>query len=234
MYASGNQHAERRLEALLPWNESEGGRSVADRIVRDVGDRIVQGDIAPGALLTEAEVALRHGASRTPAREALLRLESWGLVRLMPKKGAIVTVPTGAERRDLLAVRSMLERNAVEGVVADEARRTRLVAELGALLEEQARRVESPREFATLDYAFHRRIVRDDGNAVIAEIATALAPRLLRLTHRAVEANAGRLARLQAEHVELAQAIERADPAAYARLVAAHLEAGHADYEVAE
>jgi DNA-binding GntR family transcriptional regulator len=223
-----------RADELLPWGEGDGNRSVADRIVRDVGDRIVQGAIAPGTLLTEAEVALQHGASRTPAREALLRLESWGLVRLLPKKGALVTIPTSAERRDLLAVRSMLERNAVEGVVVDEARRTRLVTELGELLEEQAGRVDSPREFATLDYAFHRRIVRDDGNAVIAELARSLAPRLLRLTHRAVEANAGRLARLHAEHVELTRAIERGDPAAYARLVAAHLEAGHADYEVAE
>jgi DNA-binding GntR family transcriptional regulator len=221
-------------ELLLPWADEEPGRSVADRIASDIGDRIVQGAIPPGTVLTEAEVAARHGASRTPAREALLRLAGWGLVRLMPKKGAIVTIPTSTERRDLLAVRAMLERNAVEGVVADEARRTRLLRELGELLDEQGRRVDAPPEFAALDYAFHLRIVRDDGNAVVAEVARSLAPRLLRLTHRAVAANAGRLDRFHAEHVELASAIERRDPAGYARLVAAHLEAGHADYEVAE
>ncbi|MCQ6569651.1 GntR family transcriptional regulator, partial [Bacillus mycoides] len=43
-----------------------------------------------GAFLTEADVARRTGAARTPVREALLRLEAEGLVNRIPKRGAYV------------------------------------------------------------------------------------------------------------------------------------------------
>src|SRR5690625_7883968 len=67
---------------------------------------IIERRFEPGELLTEADLAEAQKASRTPAREAMLQLERWRLVRLVPKKGAIVTTVTSCERRDLLAVRS--------------------------------------------------------------------------------------------------------------------------------
>lgn len=47
--------------------------------------------LAPGEPVDESGLAERYGVSRSPVREALIRLESDGLVRLTPNKGAIVT-----------------------------------------------------------------------------------------------------------------------------------------------
>src|SRR5699024_12605542 len=97
-------------------------------------ERVAEGGIAPRGLLGEADLAAEHGASRTPAREAMLQLETWGLGRLIPKKGALVTTPTAREREELLSVRAMLEGHAVSRIVPVEPRREALLAALAAVV----------------------------------------------------------------------------------------------------
>src|SRR5437773_10917244 len=62
-----------------------------------------------GALLTEAEIADEVGVSRTPVREALLRLESEGLVALYPKRGALVLPVSAQEIDDVIEARTLVE-----------------------------------------------------------------------------------------------------------------------------
>lgn len=76
----------------LPWEDDSG--SIAERVAGLLAKRIAWGETEPGEVLTEVGVAASIGVSRTPVREAMLRLERWGLVRLAPKKGAIVTNPS--------------------------------------------------------------------------------------------------------------------------------------------
>src|ERR671916_2526130 len=57
--------------------------------------RVLDSTFAGGDLITEGEVAAALGMSRTPVREAFLRLEGEGLLRLYPKRGALV-VPVSA------------------------------------------------------------------------------------------------------------------------------------------
>lgn len=221
------------MESLeLPWLDAPESRPLAERIAASVAQQIAEGDIEPGELLTEVEVAARHGASRTPAREAMLKLERWGLVRLVPKKGALVTSPTARERRELLSVRSMLESHAVARIAESEPQRAALLAELAPLLEAQREAVGRPAEFALLDHSFHLRIALRDENRVVEEILRSLSPRLFRLTRLAVTAPAADLAALHREHVELAEAVRRRDVARFRTLIDRHLVAGHERYEV--
>jgi DNA-binding GntR family transcriptional regulator len=215
------------LSLALPWLSDAAPRSIAEGIASDLGRRIVEGRLSGGEVLTEVEVGAEHGVSRTPAREAFLRLEAWGLVRLLPKKGALVTVPGTKERYDLLAFRSMIERNAVHDLVGDDARRGELVARLRDNLERQRVAVAAPGEFALLDYAFHAEIVFQDGNEVVDEIAASLAPRLLRLTYLAVSARPERLESLHDEHSGLLDAIDAGDAAAFDAAIERHLAEGH-------
>ena len=210
----------------LPWDVSDA-TTIAERVAGSLARAIAEGEIEAGEVLTEVEVAAAHETSRTPVREAMLKLERWGLVRLAPKKGAIVTTPSARERRELLAVRSMLETSAAASADA------RLVEILDENLRQQAASLEDPRAFALLDYAFHLEIIGHDDNRIVAEISRSLAPRLYRLTRLAVT-HAADLASLYAEHVALADALRAGDAETFRTLVSGHIGAGHSGYEVAE
>lgn len=221
------------MESLeLPWLDASDRQPLAERIAAAVARRIAEGDIDPGDLLTEVDVAAEHGASRTPAREAMLKLSTWGLVRLVPKKGALVTSPTARERRELLSVRSMLESHAVARIVGDEGRRTNLLEALEATLAAQADSVGRPKEFAVHDHAFHLQIIRQQGNSVVDELIASLAPRLYRLSHLAVTAPSADLTALHQEHVELTAAVRHQDVVTFRDLIEHHLTSGHEHYEV--
>src|ERR1700748_1508406 len=85
----------------------------ADKAYRVVLDAIAAGSAPAGTLLTEGLVAETIGVSRTPVREAVLRLSTEGLLELYPKRGAIVSAPSDSETDELLEVRAMFETSAV-------------------------------------------------------------------------------------------------------------------------
>src|SRR5512143_571714 len=70
---------------------------------------IIDGQLAPGARLTERELTKMMGVSRTVVREALRQLESEGLIAIIPNKGPVVRELTPAEARDLYSIRAVLE-----------------------------------------------------------------------------------------------------------------------------
>lgn len=72
-------------------------------------DKILSGELAPGAVLNQATLAPAIGVSTTPLREALRRLKSEGLVELDAHRDARVTPLTAEEARDLLEVRRSLD-----------------------------------------------------------------------------------------------------------------------------
>src|SRR3954463_1549047 len=69
-----------------------------------------------GTLLTEAEVADAVGVSRTPVREALLRLGAEGLVALYPKRGALVLPVSAQEIDEVVEARLLVEGHAAAKV----------------------------------------------------------------------------------------------------------------------
>lgn len=189
---------------------------------------IIEGRHEPGELLIEADLAEAHNASRTPAREAMLQLERWRLVRLVPKKGALVTTVTAKERRDLLAVRSMFEIDAVQ-TLADGGDLTTLAADLLTLLDQQKSALEAgdPLGFAGADYAFHARLIRSGGNAIVTEMLSTMGPRLARLTFQVAIEQPHTLETLLTEHESLTDRAEAGDPAGFARLVRDHIDGSY-------
>ena len=90
--------------------------SAADRVYAQVKRDILGGGLPGGSLVTEGGLAEVAGVSRTPVREALLRLEGEGLVRLYPKKGALVVPPSVDDARDVLEARVVIEEWAARAV----------------------------------------------------------------------------------------------------------------------
>lgn len=203
--------------------------SAVDRAYAHVADAIISGDLAASALITEGDVAESLGLSRTPVREAFLALESAGLLRLFPKKGAVVTAVDDTETAELLQVRAILETKAVE-LLGERPQRVEAVdAELRALIQAQtdAAAAGDLLAYARADHRFHSRIVDETGNRVIDDIYARLGPRLERLVHRVAARDPENIARLIDEHRALADHLRAGDAAAYAAALRLHLESGH-------
>jgi DNA-binding GntR family transcriptional regulator len=96
--------------------------STADRAYAYVKGEILARRFAAHELLSEGQLAEAVGASRTPVREALLRLEGEGLVRLLPKRGALVLPVTVDEMADVMETRRLVESFAVRKVITHRRR----------------------------------------------------------------------------------------------------------------
>lgn len=90
-----------------------GDLTARDRAYHDLRYRILTGRLAPGSTLLETEIAGMLGLSRTPVREAAIRLAEEGLVRIRPRHGVTVLDLTLEDFRDVLDVFSALEVRAV-------------------------------------------------------------------------------------------------------------------------
>jgi DNA-binding GntR family transcriptional regulator len=192
----------------------------AEKAYRAVLDSIVAGTVPAGTLLTEGQVAEATGMSRTPVREAFLRLSTEGLLDLYPKRGAIVTAPHGGEVDELLAVRAMFEKQAVAWMAAG-AVPDGLEATLRGHLDAQAGAADSL-EFARSDRALHEAIVAAAGNSIADGLFAQTGPRLLRYWHEPAERSESRR-RLAAEHGELVDLVLAADAPGFATALDAHM-----------
>src|SRR5690348_18504343 len=85
----------------------------ADRVYTHVKQAVLERRYEGGTLLAEGDLAEAVGVSRTPVREALLRLEAEGLLKLYPKKGALVLPVSAQEIADVVETRLLVEQHAV-------------------------------------------------------------------------------------------------------------------------
>ena len=201
--------------------------SAAERVYGEVKELILTSEIPGGELISEGEIADRCEVSRTPVREAFLRLETEGWMRLFPKRGALVVPIREREAADVVDARILLETHAVRSLVDDAHSRTQLLDALRANLS--AQRATSPDEadFARLDAEFHQFIVGAGGNDLLAGFFTTLGERHRRMTTVSVHRDAAISGRIVDDHAELINAIERGDAELFATSLISHLAAVH-------
>ena len=111
-------------------------RSLSERAYADLEEMIVTLKLAPGAAVSEQDLAQRLGIGRTPIREALQRLAREGLVAILPRRGILVSEINVKRQLRLLEVRRELER-----LIARSAAR-RAADEERKRFEEVARRFQ--------------------------------------------------------------------------------------------
>ena len=116
----------------------------------------------PGEAISEAEIALSYGVSRTPVREAILKLSDEGLLEIFPQSGIIVSRIPVAALPEAIIIRKALEETTAR-LAAERATSSQILA-LRAILERQreAEAAGDSEAFHQADEAFH---------ATIAEIA---------------------------------------------------------------
>jgi len=204
------------------------GPSAVERVYAHVADGIITGAVGASSLLTEGDVAQTLGTSRTPVREAFLALEAHGLLKLFPKKGAVVTALDDVETMELLQVRIMFETTAVSLHSARRDADHTVDGDLAALIlvQEEAARTGDPLTFARADHQFHARVVDESHNRVIDEFYTRLGPRLERLLHRVANRDPGSLQRYVTEHRALADYLSAGDAPGYEAALRRHVRHG--------
>lgn len=194
----------------------------ADRVYRHVKEGVLDRRYEGGVLLTEGELAEAVGVSRTPVREALLRLETEGLLKLYPKKGALVLPVSAQEIADVIETRLLVEEFTVrKAVPAPPA----LLERLEELVAEQ-RRCAGRGDLAAMmhaDRCFHAEIVRHAYNQILSRLYDQLRDRQLRMGVALLHAHPDRVERSLAEHTEILDALRAGDAETAAAAVRGHV-----------
>ena len=192
--------------------------SASERAYRHVKGRILDGSLPGGELISEGEIAEALGMSRTPVRAAFGQLEAEGLLRLYPKRGALVVPVSASETEAVMETRWVIERYAIERIIE---RPGDVAAALAESVAAQAD-LEIP-EFIEADRAFHRTLVAGTNNQILLSLYDSLRDRQRRMA-AATARSAERRERSIREHGELADAIAAGDRAAAEGVLRAHLD----------
>jgi DNA-binding GntR family transcriptional regulator len=202
---------------------SQRGATMAAVVFRELRDEIVSMRRKPGEAIAEKQIAESYGVSRTPVREAVLRLADDGLVEVFPQSGTYVSRIPLYRLPEAIVIRKTLE----EGTVRHAASRATAadIRALRANLELQERmRVSGDHEgFHQSDEAFHALLAEVSGYpgfwTVIQQVKVQV-DRCRRLTLP----EPGRLLKVIAEHTAVVEAIAAHDPERAVRSIAAHLD----------
>lgn len=207
-------------------SEAANGRAAAkDRALDYVKAKVLTGEFPGGELISEGEVATALGMSRTPVREAFLQLEAAGLLRLYPKRGALVVPVSPDEVRAVLEARMVLEEFAVRAVIQRGPDACAAVYErLSAQVHRQREAAAASRlhEFLDSDRAFHNVTLEAAGNAILAGFYSSLRDRQMRMIGESAR-NPQRLATIIEEHERIARALRDTDADAARAAVRTHL-----------
>ncbi|GLU34867.1 GntR family transcriptional regulator [Trinickia caryophylli] len=131
--------------------------STADTIAAALRDLIVNGELADGARLVERDLAERFSVSRIPLREALRKLEAWGLADIQRNRGAVVRTLGRGDIEEIYDLRVLIEGDAIYRAVKrmDEETlvRATVVHRLLGTAKTRDKQGELNREFHELIYA---------------------------------------------------------------------------------
>lgn len=196
--------------------------STVARLYDEIRTRLVDGSYRPGQPLGEIELAGTHGASRTPIREALARLEQEAFVERVPNRGYFAARISRTQVEDVMAVRRALEglgaERAARVATPDEIAGLRASAEFQYTLGDAV----SYRRAEAANRAFHLAVARASHNQLIVDLVERCLAQMDRCMSLGLDfgpfpSGASR------EHAAIVRAIKRRDPAAARRAMERHL-----------
>ncbi|NIL89565.1 putative D-xylose utilization operon transcriptional repressor [Rhodococcus fascians] len=200
-------------------------RSAADTAYLTVKELIISGELPGGELVSEGEIATRLEISRTPVREAFLRLQVEGWMRLYPKRGALVVPIAVGEAESVVDARRLVEAGSVRAFVGDAHARARVVEALRDNLRIQDKLAVdgTAAEFSAADADFHRTVVRAGNNPLLDAFYDGLRERQRRMTAASLTRDPGQISRIVDDHRRLADLIEAGDADEFERAVEQHM-----------
>lgn len=195
--------------------------AVGPQLHRILRDRIIRGDIPPGARLSETEIAASYSVSRQPVREAFIKLAEEALVEVRPQRGTfvgLISVPAVTTSRFIReAVEADIVRRLAE--TADDAAIAALDAQIAA--QNALGATATGETFMAADEQFHRTLANLAGQAAVADYLEDLKIQMNRVRH--ISARQPSRSKLIAQHAEVVEAIRAHDPPRAEAAMRAHL-----------
>jgi DNA-binding GntR family transcriptional regulator len=201
-------------------------RSAADHAVAQLRTEIVRGGLAPGDALSEIDTAARLGVSRTPVREAFLRLETEGL--LTRRQGRLHVVELSEREARLVdEIRLPLELVALRQAMERDHRS--LAYHLERTVVELRYELDQGEIVAALDAAraFHDVIHGMTGNPILTRVLGHVFNHVHQYRYFRSARGVERLEQSERDHRSIIDAIRAGDHATAERLITVHLEDAH-------
>jgi DNA-binding GntR family transcriptional regulator len=198
--------------------------SATDRAYDFTKQRVLDSTYAGGDLLTEGEVADALGMSRTPVREAFLRLQSEGLLRLYPKRGALVVPVSAQEVEAVMETRLLVERFALDKLL-ERGVPPEVLDDLDAAIarQEELAVAGDSEGFVAVDREFHTIFVTAAGNPIVTGVYESLRDRQQRMVITSLLRDERRTASILVEHRALADAMRRGERERAQEILQTHL-----------
>jgi len=207
-------------------------KPLRDHVLDMLHAAIVNGELKPGQMLVEAELAAQLGVSRAPLREAINILSTQGLVEIVPYHGTTVKKLLRKDIEELYNVRSMMEEFAIKHIILSE-RTQAVVTELRMICADMLEAAEAGdlRGVNQIDRHFHDTLVSSSGNDLLLMLWSTVSLRV-RQVMSLKNRKKGDLHAIARNHFGIVDVIERRDVEEAVRLIHYHI--GHSAGVIAE
>lgn len=179
---------------------------------------ILRGTLPPGQRLRDTELAQQLGVSRTPVREALLRLEREGFISSQLHQGFSVKPLSESEIRDVYPLVGLLECSALDELPDPSPAK---IAQLNGLSLEMHAEGPDPLRRIELDETWHRTLIAECGNQHLARILDDLKHILFRYEYAFMQVSQW-VSESHREHAAIVSALERGKRREAVRLLDTH------------
>lgn len=203
-------------------------QSLEESVYEAVRDSIISGDLRPGDPLVEAQLSADLGISKTPVREALIRLARDGLVVQELHRRSRVATPTVDDVRQACEVRRWVEAEIAASAARDGSGSLVKRLEESIRNSERALRRKDMRAWAEAVEDFTDALIDYSGNRHAADLLERMR-NILSLIANVSQVTPGRRTRSIEEHRAILAAICNRDPLAAADATRAHLSSIEAD-----
>jgi DNA-binding GntR family transcriptional regulator len=218
----------RRSQFISPFGDSRaasgnGRSSLSERVYQALKHDIVRGVYPAGEALGEKALAHRYKGSRTPVREAAVRLQQENLLRIVPNRGYFVSSMTIAWLNEIYEFRAAIEGACAE-LAARKANDPKLLDELTHLAQTEYETHDrlSYEKFIAADTALHIGIARLTRNPMLVRAVSDMRCHMERVMYAAIDIGYYGEAPVQ-EHSEIIHAIRRQDDDLARRLMYDHI-----------
>ena len=206
-----------KLRALERGAEEQ---STVARIVEGLKRELINGTLGPDTLIVESQIGLRFGVSKTPAREALVRLSEMGFVTVLPGRGYTVTKLSWQQIKDLFEARLLLECSAIELAAARASADDIAALKAAAVLPKK--KSLSIEGLLDANLRFHTAIWKATRNERLVAMLREIMDDLMRAMHTAMLSED--TSQMVEQHLQLTDLIVRKDAAGTRAAMSEHVD----------
>lgn len=176
----------------------------------------------PSEALSEQDLAQQLGVSRTPVREALIRLADEGLIDILPQRGSFVAPIRLSDVEEAQFIREALEVAVVQRLAGKGSDAFIASLRTNLAMQKQAVAAGDREQFLELDEAFHRSLCEAAGLSRSWRVIQVVKLQMDRVRYLSLP-DPGHLETLLAQHVAIFDALESGDPKQAGQRMTAHL-----------